>query len=673
MNSNNIVRSTFKICPRNFRLRLWLFALVLLIFRASAHAADVLYIENSPANHAAREQLKNAADFLGLTLDVHTIQSKQDRASLQALHNPELVAVVVSADSLALLDQKTVLGSLQRPGGSIPLMISGVSERTDRDCLKQWSDGAVSGAAKVHSSRKNEWYEAATGNDVTRQLGGSQLPILAEQLDYLILKGAAESLLLLTDHGDDPKVPVFVRVRVQNRNVFIAAEDHPIATPASRDPLGQPAIFASMAAPILFLHYAGGDRVWHSPAAYANFTIDDPWLRQPYGYVNYEQLVQHARAHNFHATIAFIPWNFERSQSSVVSLFRENADKLSISIHGNNHVHQEFGPLGSHPLSEQVENMRQGLARMEKFSALTHIPYDPVFIFPHSISPEATFSELRKNQYLGTANSLNVPSDVAAPEGADYALRTATLRFGDFPSLRRYSAEADLPPAQFAIDAFLGNPILLYAHESFFASCMGAFDKAADLVNRLQPATRWNSLGAIVKHLYLEKKRYDGKYELRAFSSKLEITNNHDRDVDYVLEKDESFSHGPAVFLGGRPIPFTRSGNKLQTTFRIEKSATKEFSVRYDDQVGSGSIDTAKGSFYITAIRRLSDFRDNVVSQTPLGRKFIASYADNGRAWNFVFVSSGGLLLVLFLIRILTRSRRSTRISRLDSAARQAS
>jgi hypothetical protein len=671
MNSNNMIAPNFKLCPRSLHLRLCLFALVLFFICASAHAADVLYIESSPTHAADRQQLKNAADFLGLSIEVHAIESKPDRALLQALRSPELVAVVISADSLTLLDQKAVLGSLERQGGSVPLMISGVSERTDRDGLRQWSDGAVNGAVKIDPSGKKEWYEVGTGNDVTKQLGGSHLPVFAEQLDYLIVNPAAENLLRLTDHEGDAGNPVFIRV--QNRNVFVAAENHALAPAATPDPFRQPEMFASMAAPILFLHYAGGDRVWHSPAAYANFTIDDPWLRQPYGHVNYEELVQHARAHNFHATIAFVPWNFDRSQSSVVTLFRENPDKLSISIHGNNHVHQEFGPLTSHSLSEQVENMRQGMVRMEKFSALTHIPYDPVIIFPHSIAPEATFSELRKNQYLGTVNSLSVPSDAAAPEGADFALRAATLRFGDFPSLRRYSAEADIPPAQIAIDAFLGNPILFYAHQSFFAPGMDAFDKTADLVNRLQPGTRWESLGSIIQHLYLEKRRYDGKYELRAFSSKLEITNDHDRDVEYVLEKDESFSHGITALLGGRPVPFTRSDNQLRATFRIQKGTTGEFSVRYDDQAGYRNIDTAKTSLHTSAIRLLSDFRDNVVSRSLVGRKFIESYADNGRAWNLVFVSSGGLGLVLFLAWFRFRSRRSTRISRPDSAARQAS
>src|SRR5580704_4349958 len=243
MNSNNRAAPHATIRPRS-----WLFAAVLLIFCASAQGADVLYIESSPVDPAAREQVKSAAAFLGLTLDVGPIQSKQDGALLQALHSPDLVAVIISADSLPLLDQKAILGSLQRPGGAVPLMISGVSERIDRKYLRQWSDGAVSGAVKIDVSGRREWYEVGTGNDVTRQLGGSQLPILAEQLDYLTLNRAAENLLLLTDHGGDSATPAFVRVREQNQSIFVAAENHAVAPPATPDPFRQPPMFASMAA-----------------------------------------------------------------------------------------------------------------------------------------------------------------------------------------------------------------------------------------------------------------------------------------------------------------------------------------------------------------------------------------------------------------------------------------
>ena len=52
--------------------------------------------------------------------------------------------------------------------------------------------------------------------------------------------------------------------------------------------------------------------------------------------------------HRFHTTIAFVPWNYDRSSPEVVSLFLENPEHFSIAIHGNNHDHEEFAP--SRPL-----------------------------------------------------------------------------------------------------------------------------------------------------------------------------------------------------------------------------------------------------------------------------------------------------------------------------------
>jgi len=69
--------------------------------------------------------------------------------------------------------------------------------------------------------------------------------------------------------------------------------------------------------------------------ALRDLTVDDAWLREPYGYLQYSDLLQEMRRHNFHTTIAFIPWNYDRSEPDVISLFRANSDRLSICIHGN--------------------------------------------------------------------------------------------------------------------------------------------------------------------------------------------------------------------------------------------------------------------------------------------------------------------------------------------------
>jgi peptidoglycan/xylan/chitin deacetylase (PgdA/CDA1 family) len=617
---------------------LWTLLVACFLFAAchEAAAANVVLIQKNSGATGVRQQLEQAAGFYGLSLKSCAIDAaKGDVDALKCLRAPELIAVVVDVDALTVLNQKKFLTILVRNGGMLPLMIAGVNEHTDVEILKQWSLGAVRGVRQSNIVRTDGWYAVGTRNEVTRELSGTRLPLLANSVPYLHLKNGVSTESILEARNDTKEFPVFVRSTAGGHNVFIAAETSAVDIPTVPDPYRQQAVFASLAPSMLFLHYAAGEHAWHSNEVDANFTIDDLWLREPYGHVNYEELLKHAEQHDFHATIAFIPWNFDRSEARMAVLFREHADRLSICVHGNNHVHQEFGPLDSHPLQEQIANMQQGLARMERFTALTGVPYDAVMVFPHSIAPEATFAELRRSHYLATANSLNVPSDAAAPRGVEFALRTATLRYGDFPSLRRYSVETDIPRAQLAIDAFLGNPMLFYAHESFFATGIDAFDRTADLVNELKPGTKWRSLGYIARHLYLERLRDDGNYDVRAYSASAQITNAHGRDADFYVVKDEDFSRPLTVLVDGKPYSFERSGSQLQVRIRIQTGSTREVAVRYGSDVDLANIDTTKNSLKTNAIRLLSDFRDNTISNTEAGRLFIRSYADNGRAWNF--------------------------------------
>ena len=53
---------------------------------------------------------------------------------------------------------------------------------------------------------------------------------------------------------------------------------------------------------------------WHSPGHYANLTIDDPWFAESYGHLTYNGLLGEMEKANFHTTIAFIPWNYDRSE-----------------------------------------------------------------------------------------------------------------------------------------------------------------------------------------------------------------------------------------------------------------------------------------------------------------------------------------------------------------------
>lgn len=643
--------------PVRSRLSLLLPFLWMLLCSLHARGAEILYI--GPGGHPdqTRQQVAAAADFYGVA--IHNLVPRQGMVTLPPLTSSNLVAIVVAADMLPALTRRQTLTLLRgrRPG--VPLLVAGITDRTPANLLQGWSGGSITACRRspLASSAAGR-YEVTDVSEITGPLSGYPLPLSLKWVFYLELSAQAQSLLQARFFG--PALPVFARTapRSLTPDVFFATEQPATDIPLSSAPYRQQPVFASLASPLLFLRYAAGERAWHTPANYANFTVDDPWLREPYGHVNFHALLEQARQHRFHATIALIPWNFDRSQPTVVRLFRDHPDLLSIAIHGNDHVHQEFGPLLSHPLEEQVQNAEQALARMAAFSRLTHIPYDRIMIFPHSISPVATLSILHRNNYLATVNSLNVPSDVSAPSGLEFALRTDTLQFASFPSLRRYSAETNIPPSQLAIDAFLGNPILFYAHESFFASGMTAFNNTADLVNRIQPSTEWRSLGDIVQHLYRERLRDDGDVEIRALSGSLRLLNSRNHETTFLIDKQEDPSLPLKVLVDGQATTFLRTADHVSLQLSIPAGATRLIQFEVSCAHNIAVIDISRRSYKTTAIRLLSDFRDNVVSDTLPGRWFIRSYVEHGRNWNLAFAL---LALVAFLFATnLHRSRRGT-------------
>jgi hypothetical protein len=630
--------------------------LTMLIFVVGSHAfaADVVYLSRSLHESYPHQQIETVSAFYGLDVIRIAEDDSKNTSISDVIRNPKTVALVINADALSSLSRNQIFGLLQARKQRIPILVLGINEQSSPVILTEWSSGAILWCENLDVPSNASWYDVSDSPNVTRQLSHTRLPLNQKKIFYLKVGVPGKLQSLLVARVGLKIEPVFTRIVIEGQELFFATESEPDNIPAVPDPYRQQSAFAAVASSMMFLRYAGGASAWHTSGDYANFTIDDLWLREPYGHVNYEKLLQESERHNFHTTIAFIPWNFDRNQPEMISLFQAHSDRFSISIHGNNHIHQEFGPLDEHPLRSQMKDSMQGLARMEKLNLRTKLPYDAVMVFPHSISPSATFSALKGANYLATANSLSVPSDAATPPGLEFALRTSSLQFANFPSLRRYSAENEIPEPQLAIDAFLGNSMLFYAHESFFSNGIDAFDKTADVVNRIQPDIKWRSLGEIVRHLYLEKQRDDGNFDIRALSGTIQIENSHERDAVFFIEKDENFAFPLKVFVDGQPFSAQHTGTQLRLELPIAAGMSRLIEVKYNNGVRLVDVDISKTSIGVAGIRLLSDFRDNVVSDTRIGRWFIHSYVEYGRGWNCLFAILTLLLmaLVVWLVRL---------------------
>jgi hypothetical protein len=607
-----------------------------------AYPADIVLARAATSPSRPQRQLQTAAEFYGVNLKVVTLSGLGDNALNQALDENDTKAVAIEAQALGLVDQKSFLLRMSHHDG-VSLLIMGVTPETSAALLSTWSDGAVLGGRYLHGQGTLR-YMAGTFEKFTHQLTGTQIPYPRQDACGLVLRDPNSAKLITTIESASGTSPVFIETTLRQRDIFLAsAEPGPEEkTPEASIP-GLINSFAELAPAFIFVRYSAAESAWHAINHYANLTIDDPWLREPYGNLSYRGLLAEMVKHNFHSTIAFIPWNYDRNKPEVVSLVRDNPERFSISIHGDNHDHKEFTDYSSRPLEVQKAVLRESLARMDRFSVMTGIPYDKVMVFPHSIAPEKTLAALRDENYLGTVNSSNVPMDTARPSDVLFDLRASTLSFGDFSSTRRYSLEGELPPALIRMNMFLDNPLLFYVHEMFFASGIGAFDAEADYVNKLQPETRWRGLGEVIRNLFVVKLRADKNYDVLSFAGTISLENTSGRDSVFFVRKEET--ERPAmVTVDGASWPYSLRGKYLETKIPIKAGAVRTLSISYRNSQDSMPGTAETSSFRIYCLRIASDFRDITLSRFGPGRSVIHLYEEHGRP--LALVLAGTLMFV---------------------------
>jgi hypothetical protein len=649
---------------------IWAILFLILTFSVRCYSAEIILVHSAGTPSAEQHELELATQFYGLDLKIVTAGPDQTALTRGAIWRDTIVAVAIEANTLAKVNQKALLQALRRGReGSVPLLILGVTPETDQTLLRKWSGGVASGAGTLNSSSGLRY---VVGNEsvVTQQLTGFQFPFPGDKSIYFHLENQSNAQVIMAVRKGRQSFPIFIETNVHGQKVFLLSN-----TPLSVDNAADwhaddtEDAFEKIAPVIVFTKYCAGERGWHALHHYANLTVDDPWLREPYGNLRFEGLLEEMEKHNFHTTVAFVPWNYDRSEANVVSLFRRHPDRFSICIHGDDHAHKEFTDYVSRPLNLQVSALRQSVARMEKFHALTGISYDRVMVFPHSIAPEHTLEALKANGYLATINSQNVPMDSVRPAGLLFAMRPTTLSFGGFLSIIRYPVVEPTPGYRVAIEDFLDNPLFYYAHQDLFAKGIDAFDGLADEVNTIEPDTNWRSVGDIVKHLYLLRLRGDLNYDVLALSSSFLLDNTFGRDVVFHIKRAESGSTPiTSVSVDGRPISFQLHEGYLDLHLLVPAGETRSIVIQYKNATDFASINTSKRSLYVYALRNISDFRDITLSRVQVGRAFTTLYYTHRVTAELLILGACGLMVFctvgVWRLAVIMRRKNNVRVTR---------
>lgn len=247
------------------------------------------------------------------------------------------------------------------------------------------------------------------------------------------------------------------------------------------------------AALVSFLRTIASDGAFTPPEPRAAFLFDDPNLRwRSYGFIDFGRLLEHADEHGYHAAMAMIPLDAGRQHRATVELFRRRGDRLSLVMHGNNHLSQEL--LRPEDDSEALMIAAQALRRAVDFEARHNLRMDRVMTPPHGMCSANSTRALASLGYDALCAIHPLPWREQAPperplsgwDPAEFADGCAVI-----PRLPLGTAASEL-----ALRAFLGQPLVIYGHHGDLADGLEPLAETAAAVNALGDV-RWSSLGEI--------------------------------------------------------------------------------------------------------------------------------------------------------------------------------
>ena len=137
----------------------------------------------------------------------------------------------------------------------------------------------------------------------------------------------------------------------------------------------------------IFLKHAFSGVVSSSREISASLIVDDPALKRRYGFLDFRHVLTSMNQHDFATTIAFIPWNWWRTNQRTAAMFTSNPNRYSLVMHGCDHASREFRDTSVDVLDRKIKSAR---LRAERHQQRTGVHVSPIMVFPQGVfSPES--------------------------------------------------------------------------------------------------------------------------------------------------------------------------------------------------------------------------------------------------------------------------------------------
>ena len=383
-------------------------------------------------------------------------------------------------------DELDILGAAVETG-DVNLFVSKLNVGHGITTTAKLTRNAILGV-EVPTDSRRDWLVATTASEITREFTGQTISPTGTfpQADFAIVSGEEEQTtpLITSTDDNDMTYPIFVRWRHGNGEVFVDAgmDGKNISDLSLTELYFDQNDFTQIIPRMFAMRYSLGQEVWHNDRNYADLTIDDPPLMSSETswkeYMDYDLLLLEMEQHNFHTIIAFVPKNWEKSESDIVRLFLENPDRYSLVQHGNNADGFEFykytvsddDEWPARSLAEQERDIVEGLSRMWRHTYQTGLPFDQIMIFPYGNAPAPTLKIIKERNYLAAARRANKPLDAPDPDSLGSLMLPASFDYENFSVVKRYWIQTwdpdgeEYDPLIPVYQLFLDRPALLFSH-----------------------------------------------------------------------------------------------------------------------------------------------------------------------------------------------------------------
>ena len=426
---------------------------------------------------------------------------------------------------------------------------------------------------------------------------------------------------VLAVSSDDPTVRTLISIggrpnmavvkRDKTEILFLASEDTvDVNAEIGREPVRN--CFSRLMPHAMALRHFFGEECWRPSKQSASIIIDDPLLWRDYGYLNFESLLRLMEEYNFHTTISFIPHNYRRNTARIIGMFRENAHRLSICYHGNDHTEAELASTDTALLNRIL-----GIAeeRMKLHEQVTGLHCDRVMVFPQDNYSVEAMEVLKSRNFHAASSSPNPVGKPVPLKLADLA-QPAVLRYGGIPLFIR-NFVTDTQSQDIAFNLFFGRPILIGEHHNTFKH-PGSLLEVVQKINSIAPGISWSNLESVVDNSTLKRRSPDGTVQVRSYSSNVFVANDSASVERFSIEWGQSGLCSPIeqVLRDGTRFPgveFDDTG--IRVSAELPPGASQIFSVVYRNDHAALGKPGFMWDAQVFLRRRLSEMRDNYLSK----------------------------------------------------------